>query len=474
MKNHIITDVAILGGGISGLATAQFLSQKGLRVCVLEKSQRIGGAIRTERRDNFLVEYGPNSTLDTTPLLHDLFTGVQVDGEVEYANSRSSNRYIVRDGRLNALPMSPLSFLRTPLFSTRAKLRLLKEPFIAPAGRDADESLAEFVERRLGREFLDYAINPFVAGVYAGSPEALSVRSAFPKLHQLEQDYGSLIKGTIKGANKRRQSSETAKAKARLLSFRNGLQTVIDALGKSLGEQIHTGVTVSEITEHPEGIRVSAESGRGERLEITANALILAVPAHAYRDLPFSQLAPLRQALGHILYPPVAMVYFGYKERPSGNKLDGFGFLVPEKEKRQILGTIWSSTIFSNRAPVGGAALTTFVGGSRQPENALLTEGQIVDLVGKDLRQLMGIDERPDVVVVKQWNRAIPQYRIGHRYIVEKIEQFENNHPGTFITGNFRGGISVSDCIKQSHQVSGQVAAYVRQREKRSQETVLG
>ena len=183
MDNQVRTEVAIIGAGISGLTAGHFLKQQGRDISILEKSGRIGGAIRSVRRDGFLIEFGPNSILDTTPLLHDMFSRLNINNDLEYANDTSKNRYIVRHGRLNPLPASPLAFLRSRLFSTSAKLRLLKEPFIAPADPDVDESLADFVQRRLGREFLDYAINPFVAGVYAGSPEPLSVREAFPKLH---------------------------------------------------------------------------------------------------------------------------------------------------------------------------------------------------------------------------------------------------------------------------------------------------
>ena len=172
MDNQVRTEVAIIGAGISGLTAGHFLKQQGRDICILEKSGRIGGAIRSERRDGFLIEFGPNSILDTTPLLHDMFSRLNINNDLEYANDTSKNRYIVRHGRLNPLPASPLAFLRSRLFSTSAKLRLLKEPFIAPADPDVDESLADFVQRRLGREFLDYAINPFVAGVYAGKPEA--------------------------------------------------------------------------------------------------------------------------------------------------------------------------------------------------------------------------------------------------------------------------------------------------------------
>lgn len=460
MDNQVRTEVAIIGAGISGLTAGHFLKQQGRDICILEKSGRIGGAIRSERRDGFLIEFGPNSILDTTPLLHDMFSRLNINNDLEYANDTSKNRYIVRHGRLNPLPASPLAFLRSRLFSTSAKLRLLKEPFIAPADPDVDESLADFVQRRLGREFLDYAINPFVAGVYAGKPEALSVRSALTKLHQMEQEYGSLIKGAILGARKRRKSTETSKSKARLFSFRDGLQTLVDALGRDLDGNIFTGREIRAIRRREATFEIEGDTD-GRAFQLAADALLITVPAHVYPDLPLDFQTSLVAPLQQIYYPPVTMVYFGFKSRPSGVPLDGFGFLVPEKENRQILGTVWSSTIFSNRTPDQGVALTTFVGGSRQPENALLPEDQLIELVRRDIEDLMGIRTSPDLIAVKSWKKAIPQYHIGHREIIAQIEQFEQAHPGVFISGNFRGGISVADCVKQSHLMSGHIHTYL-------------
>jgi len=460
MKKHIQADVAILGAGISGLAAAFFLKRNGRSVCVVEKNAQPGGAIRSERREGFLIEYGPNSTLDTTPLLHRLFSGLQIEDQLEYANDRAKNRYIVRNRRLNALPLSPPAFIKSKLFSASAKFRLLKEPFVRPSPPEVDESLADFVRRRLGEEFLDYAINPFVAGVYAGKPEALSVKSAFPKLHQLEQEHSSLIKGALLGAKKRRKSAETSKSSARLLSFKEGLQTVVHALERELSGSVFSGSNVEAIRRKDNSFEIDFRTGDRD-FRLTAPSLLLTIPAHQYALLPLEFEFPLLQEFQNIYYPPVAMVYFGYKNQPSGIPLDGFGFLVPEKENRQILGTIWSSTIFSNRAPQGGVALTTFVGGSRQPENALLPEDKLGELVRQDIQELMGIREKPDLIVVRKWEKAIPQYRPGHREIMERIENFERQTPGLFISGNFRGGISVSDCIKQSHLMSERIESFL-------------
>ncbi len=461
--SRVNSQVTIIGAGITGLATAHFLAGRGVDSIVLEKDTRAGGTIRTERIDGFLVELGPTSGLDTSPVLHELFESVGVEDAVEYANERAKNRYIVRGGRLNNLPMNPVAFFRTPLFSASSKLRLLKEPFVPPSDPCGDPSLAEFVRRRLGDEFLDYAVNPFVAGVYAGDPEELSARSGFPKLWELEQTYGSFIKGAILGARARRARRTRSKQSARLFSFRSGMQQVVDALSHALSGAVVTGAAVEVIEKTASGFAVTTRV-RGRSVRHESTALVLAVPAHAYDRLNFCFDFPLRRQLDGIVYPPVAVVFFGYDSNPARIRFDGFGFLIPKKENRRILGTIWNSAIFPGRAPAGGVALTTFVGGSRQPEQALAGDGELVETVKSELKDLMGIERSPDAVVIARWEKAIPQYRIGHSAAVESIERFERECPGIYVAGNFRGGISVADCIQNAKSMSERIASDLRSR----------
>ncbi|GAB4330339.1 MAG: protoporphyrinogen oxidase [Calditrichia bacterium] len=451
------TQVLVVGAGISGLATAHFLKKNGFKVLITEKADRAGGAIRSEKRDGFLVEYGPNSTLDTNPFIHELFSDAGIESQMEYANEESKNRYIVRDKKLNCLPMSPLAFAGTPHFSWKAKLRIFKEPFIPPAAPDADETLADFVVRRLGQEFLDYAIDPFVAGVYAGLPEALSVRSGFPKLHALEQKYGSLIKGTILGARERKKRQEESKQSAKLFSFPNGMQTMIDALVKLHGDELLLNTEIEDLQPTESGYRVAFRQG-DKAGTIFCEKVVFTIPVHNYPKMNLPLLQPLLPEFEKIYHPPVTMVFFGYQGNPSARPLDGFGFLIPRKENFNILGTIWSSTIFKNRAPKGGIALTTFVGGSRQPENALKSEAELKEMVLQDLGVLMGIKAQPDLVVTQSWPKAIPQYNVGHHLIIEKVAEFEKAHPGLHFSGNFRGGISVGDCIKQSKTIAEELS----------------
>jgi oxygen-dependent protoporphyrinogen oxidase len=452
------TDVAVVGAGITGLTAAHFLTGHGLQVRVIEAQGRAGGAIRTTRHGEFQVEHGPNSLLDTYPLLHRLCEDLGIAGELVYASDEARNRYIVRDGRLHPLPMSPPALIRSGLFSTGAKFRLLVEPFVGRAPAGVEETLAQFVERRLGREFLEYAIDAFVAGVYAGVPERLSVRDAFPKLYALEEKYGSVLKGAILGRRERRKSGRTAKQSARMFSFREGMQTLIDALARERDGALHLNTRLIAVRQTDRGYALDLVSA-GRAWQLNARAALLTIPVYAYEGLELDlEFDDARQALSQIYYPPVAVVFFGYRENPGSRPLDGFGFLIPSRERRQTLGTLWSSSLFPGRAPERGVALTTFIGGVRQPENAFWEEGKLVEAVHSELRDLLGIHARPDEVVVERWEKAIPQYQPGHRQLIAALERCEARHSGLHVAGSFRGGISVGDCIEQSEKLAGRIA----------------
>jgi oxygen-dependent protoporphyrinogen oxidase len=418
--------------------------------------------MKTIRDGGWLVETGPNSALETTPLFGEIFTALGIIGERVYAGDAGSNRYIVRNGILHPLPMSPGKFLGTGLWSLSGKLRLLREPFIGRATKE--ESIAEFVERRLGREFLDYAINPFVAGVYAGSPEQLSVQAAFPKLYALEAQYGGLIKGMIKGRNERRKRAEQSKDRARLFSFANGMQTFPDRLAGHLGTCLVRSAPVHQIIPVRRGNRpvyTIAYTNNGTSMTMEADAVILSSPARATASIIRPIDPEMASTLESIYYPPVAEVFLGFRREAIGRELDGFGFLVPAIERRNILGTIWSSSLFANRAPEGHAALTVFVGGSRQPELASSDDKTLLDLVLQDLRSLMNVTGDPIYSRIARWERAIPQYNVGYRKITDRMDRFEQNFRGAFICSNYRGGIAVGDCVMNADRTSRLVREYL-------------
>jgi oxygen-dependent protoporphyrinogen oxidase len=456
--------VVIIGAGISGLTAAWWLHRAGVEVTVLEKESWAGGTIRTIEEAGWLVETGPNSALETTPLFGEMFDQLGISDELCYAKKASTKRYILRDEKLHALPMSVGAFLTSSLWSMGAKLRLLKEPFIGRA--DQEETIAEFVERRLGREFLDYAINPFVAGVYAGSPENLSVSAAFPKLYALEEKYGGLIRGMIGGARERKERAEKAKDRARMFSFRKGMQTFPAAIAKGLGDRLKLKCRVIGVDySNNSAFKVVYESDV-QRLSIEADVVVVAVPSQAASGLLPKKASLLKTKLESVYYPPVAEVFLGFRGEQVQMPLDGFGYLIPEKERRKILGTIWSSSLFEGRAPEGHVALTTFVGGSRQPELACYDEKDLVALVIKEIQSIMGVKGEPAYSRVFKWEKAIPQYNLGYHDVIEAINRFETENSGMFLCANYRGGIAVGDCVISAEKTASSVIELLNSKKK--------
>ena len=454
------SDVVVIGAGISGLATAWWLQRSGRKVTVIEAGSRAGGTIGTIRDSGYLIETGPNSTLETSPLIAQLVGETGTAAQRVYANPAAKNRFILRDGALLPLPLTPPAFLRTRLFSAGAKLGLLRELFVGRSPVDSEETVAQFVRRRLGAEFLDYAINPFVAGVYAGDPERLSVRAAFPKLFEIEQQYGSLIRGQIQGARERKHSKEVSKQAAPMLSFGDGMQTLTDGIAGRLAD-LRLGARATSILRTADsGWEVSATGDHGA-IHLRAKSVLIATPAAAAARLVTPHAGGASAAMEQIPYPPVASVASAYARADVAHALDGFGFLVPKREQRRILGTIFSSTLFDNRCPPGMVLLTTFVGGMRQPELAQLDQAAIAALVQEELGSLLGVRAAPQRIWVNRWERAIPQYTLGHLARMTAIDEAERALPGLFFCANYRGGISVADCIKSSCAAADRVAQHL-------------
>lgn len=457
MKN----DAIIIGAGISGLTTAFFLKRNGLNVVVLESDSEVGGTMKSKRVKDYLVEYGPNSALETTPLFKQIIDEVGIADEMVYANEASNKRYIFKDGKLHPIPMKPPEFFKSKLWSFRGKIRIMLEPFHARAKNPSgdpfwEETLAQFVRRRLGREFLDYTINPFVAGVYAGDPEKLGVRSAFPRLYALEEKYGGLILGTIRGARERKKRAEKSKVTSRMFSFINGMGTLPRAIANYLGNSVVLNAKVRSIKK--EGGEFIVEFEKDGKVEsLSSSVVVVSTPAYSASEILRELSEQISQALREIYYPPVAEVVFGYKKEAVGVEPDGFGFLIPEKENRKILGTLWSSTIFPNRAPEGYVEFTTFVGGTRQPDLALKSDDELIKIVSDELKDIMKISGEPDFVWISKWEKAIPQYNVGHLKIMWLIDEFEKENPGIYLCANYRGGIAVGDCVMNAEKTANKI-----------------
>jgi oxygen-dependent protoporphyrinogen oxidase len=450
MKNYFPRErVAVLGAGLTGLTAAWQLRRAGLEPVVFEKSARVGGAIGTRCSYGWMYELGPNSLLESSPEVAAFVEAVGLGDRRVYAGPAAKQRYIVRRGRLVAMPTSPLRFATTPLFSIPAKLKLLGEPWRPRSLADQEESVADFVVRRLGREFLDYAINPFVGGVYAGDPRELSVRHAFPKLHALEQEHGSLIRGALKRRN------TSGGPKGRIFSFQGGLSELPDTLARQLGEAVRLRTEVKCVRRAEDGWSITLQRD-GQYFQEEFAAVLSTLPASALASLPFEGVPATRQLeqLHEVEHPPVASVFTGYRRDDVLHPLDGFGVLVPEIERRQILGTLFSSTLFPGRVPENRVAFTTFVGGTRQPELAGLSDREILQLVQDELTQLVGVKGLPVFTHVQRWPRAIPQYTLGYQRFQQAIVAVEAAAPGLYIGGNCRDGISLSNCIASGRRLA--------------------
>lgn len=439
--------IGIIGGGISGLVAAFLLKKRGFEVALYDESERVGGNIQSVKTDGFLIEQGPNSLLKS-PRLVDLIHELKLENEILAANITNKKRYVLRDGKLKSLPMTIAKMATDDYFSLKAKIRLLKEPFVRTKSPE-DESVAEFFKRRLGREIVERAADPFIAGIYAGNPGNLSIRAAFPRLYELEKQYGSLLIGSL-----RSKTEQADKDFPRTFSFRNGIQTLTDQLAESLGESIKTNVRVERIAGLTDGKwRVITDSD-----ENIFDSLIISAPAEAAAKLIADLNGNLGEKLGKIYYPPIAMIYFGVKTETLAQKLDGFGFLIPSAQRRKILGTIWNSAVFENRAPLGYDLLTTFIGGARNPKLFEKSDEELFKISMQELRDILGLREKPVFAHIKRWRKAIPQYEIGYEKIENAIAEFERKNAGIYFCSNFYKGISVGDCVKNAYALAEKIS----------------
>jgi oxygen-dependent protoporphyrinogen oxidase len=447
----------VVGAGLTGLTAAFRLQQRGFRVVLFERGAQAGGSVRTLQEDGFLIETGPNSLQYGAPELKQLVKDLQLESELVPANPFAKRRFLVRSGRFVPVPASPPAFLATPLFGLRTKLAIFTELLARQRIRTTDLSLAELVRSHFTQELVDYAVNPLIAGIYAGDPEKLSVKHAFPTLWEAERSHGSIIRGMMSAGKARRARGESGVAP--IVSFKRGLQQLTDTLAARLPAGALRLNTAVETIIPGQPFRLVWKQQSGQTGAEEFDAVALATPAGALAQLTFGTLGerPLA-ALDNIPQPPVSSLFLGYRREQVAHPLDGFGGLVPAVERREVLGILFSSTLFPDRAPQGHVGLTVFVGGMRQPEHARLATPQLLKQIDRDLRELVGASGEPVFVRHSFWPRAIPQYVLGYERWQETMANVERANPRLFIGGNCRDGISLPDCVKSGQRLAARAA----------------
>jgi oxygen-dependent protoporphyrinogen oxidase len=451
--------ICLIGGGISGLCVAYRLKKKGVDVLLVERNAICGGNIQTERDGDFLIEWGPNSTLASAHLF-ELIAELGLLDEVAPANQRAKKRYILKDDKLRPLPLKIAQIFGTDVLSTKAKLKLLREPFDKSKSPE-NESVAEFFRRRFGQEVLDYAVDPFVSGIFAGNPDQLSIKYAFPSLFKMEADYGSVLKASVFG-KKEKPGKFVPKGISRSVSFKNGMQTLTDKLAENLPDEIRTETEVLQIDKNDFGkFKIQTVDAKINRESF--DAIVISTTSFAAANLIENLDGELSRALSEIYHPPLAVVVSAFKKEDINFDLDGFGFLIPKVEKRKILGSLWSSVIFESRAPEDVHLLTTFIGGARNAELFDKSDEELFQIAREEIDSILGLKGEPIFQRIKRWKKAIPQYNLGYEKIADSIEKFKMENAGIFFCSNFYRGISVSDCIKSSVTATDEVLEFLKE-----------
>lgn len=468
--------IVVIGGGISGLVTAYnvqtFAAKEGLNceIKLIEADKELGGKIKTFREKGFLCESGPAGFLDNKPETLKLCHSLQLDADLVRASDEAAKRFIFVDGRLQKLPEKPPEILTTKLVSWRAKLRVLRELWTKPAPQGKDETIAEFAQRHLGKEIAEKLISAMVVGIFAGDASKLSLISSFPVMAALEKEGdGSLIRAMLRRqkakrsqktpAEKKPKSEGVVGASGKLTTFKSGMAQAIAALKSQLKAEIITGKRVAALQKAADGYQVFFQESEQS---LAADLVVLATPAYEAASIVSSLNEDLAFSLSKIPYVPVNVVVTGYKKQGLGVDVNGFGFLVPKREKRKILGSLWTSSTFAGQAPEGYVALRTMLGGAISPEVTEYDDEQTLNTVNKELYEIMGLKSEPEFVKIFRHEKAIPQYLVGHSQIVEEVSAHLKKHPGLFVTGNAYNGIGFNDCVANAKIVAQQIGEYLK------------
>lgn len=453
--------IIIIGAGISGLSTAYWLKQSGVSTIVLESADHVGGTMRSEQRAGFLFEHGPNSFLNTQSATWAMVEGCGARHDLIAASTVAKTRLIHHNEQLVQVPASPPAFLKSPLLSRNGRLQLLAEPFRLQDGPQQEETLADFLDRRIGTEARQTLVDALVGGIYAGDTTSLSAEATFPSLVDAEHHYGSIVIGMVA----KMLSTQRRKRLGReMCSFRNGMQQLPAHLADFIGQdRIFTGAKSIALRKAGQGRYVTSATINGIHRELDSDGIVIATPAYRAAAL-LEQWVPKSavDALTQIPYAPVQLVGLGYSNRHFAEEPPaGFGFLVSRQSSLPILGCIYSSSVFPNRAPENHTMLTVFLGGARDPKTAMMNEGELVDRATAAVRDTLHVGGAPTETFVKRWDRGIPQFTLGHRNRVGAIRRATSAHHRLHLVGNYLDGVSMHDCIAGAQGVAERLTAEV-------------
>ncbi|GAB4322514.1 MAG: protoporphyrinogen oxidase [Candidatus Zixiibacteriota bacterium] len=463
-ENNTIIDGVIIGGGISGLSLAHWL---GLHDSpgtweLWEATDRMGGTTGTDRERGYSVDWGPNGFLDREPLTLQLVDEIGLRTQLEPANDKSNNRFIAKNGALHPVPFSPSAMLRTGLLDFSEKLRIFAEPFIKARRDDSDESVFDFAARRIGRGAAETFVEPMVSGVYGGVARELSLPACFPVMRDMEVQYGGLVKAMIaKMREKRRKQKESGQPKKKggspagpgghLTSFKTGLDVLTNTLADRHRSIIRTNRAVSHVAYHSQGYWTVRDATGNEA---RARNVVVACPTFVAAQFLESFDRDLAAAFGDIPYAPIIVVATGHRREDIRHPLDGFGFLIPRTENIRTLGSIWTSSIFMERAPDGHVQFRSMLGGAGDPSVMELSDEDLWRTVKTELGPLVGITADPVFIKIYRWERGIPQFTLGHRERRTRIEQLAAKYPGFHMVGNAYYGVGLNDCVKMAKRVA--------------------
>ncbi len=451
------TDILIIGAGLTGLTTAYTLASKGKNVQILERLERPGGQILTYHEDGFTFESGPNTGSISTPEVAELFAELEKisDGKckLETAPDAAKKRLIWKGDKFHALPSGLGSAISTPLFTLGDKFRILGEPW-RKKGENPDESVGELTRRRLGKSFVDYAVDPFLSGVYAGDPNTLVTRYALPKLYNLEQNYGSFVRGAMKKAKEPKTDRDRLATK-KVFSAVGGLSNITKAMSDYLGDRITLGINNLKITPSGSTWIATFTDRDGNHQSISALKVVTTCGSYVLPEiLPFIEPSTM-QKINNLKYAPMVEVSVGIKNT-NGLDYKAFGGLVPTCEHKQILGILFPSACFTGRAPEEGALFSYFIGGVKHAEMLEKSDSELTTIVENVFHEMLKFPSKvnPDLIRIFRHKNAIPQYEITTGERLDTVEQTEHKYEGLYIAGNLRDGIGMAHRIKQARDIA--------------------